>query len=108
MGNFAGSAVSPCCARSLTTSPSKRARCSKRVCRRKRPSTATSCRRNSRISLCFPGDLPSARRSRSFTRSGGEEKKSNQGRKEKNKLLLHTNTKNEGKKTSPNKTTATP
>src|SRR5215813_4608234 len=69
MGNFAGSAVSPRCATSLTTSPSKRARCSKRACRRKRHSTGTSSRRNSKISLCFPGDLPSARRSRSFTRS---------------------------------------
>src|SRR5207253_10968913 len=72
MGNFAGSTVSPRCARSLTTSPSKRARCSKRACRRKRHSTGTSCRRNSRTSLCFPGDLPSARRLRSFTRSGGK------------------------------------
>src|SRR2546422_11362390 len=83
MGNFAGSAVSPRCARSLTTSPSKRARCSTRACRRKRHSTGTSCRRNSSIFLCFPGDSPSARRSRSFTQSGGERKKGQEGEKKK-------------------------
>src|SRR5256712_12171902 len=83
MGNFAGSAVSPRCARSLTTSPSKRARCSTRACRRKRHSTGTSCRRNSSIFLCFPGDSPSARRSRSFTQSGGEKKKRTQRNKKK-------------------------
>src|SRR5215471_16221725 len=76
MGNFAGSAVSPRCATSLTTSPNKRARCSKRACRRKRHSTGTSCQRNSTTSLCFLGDLPSARRSRSFTQSGGSESRS--------------------------------
>src|SRR3989441_2933156 len=79
MGNFAGSAVSPRCARSLTTSPSKRARCSTRACRRKRHSTGTSCRRTSRIFLCFPGDSPSARRSRSFTQSGRKRNRRTQG-----------------------------
>src|SRR2546428_12631488 len=83
MGNFAGSAVSPRCARSLTTSPSKRARCSTRACRRKRHSTGTSCRRNSRIVLCFPGDSPSARRSRGFTQSGREKKRRTQGKQKK-------------------------
>src|SRR5213078_1485704 len=79
MGNFAGSAVSPRCARSLTTSPSKRARCSTRACRRKRHSTGTSCRRNSRIFWCFPGDSPSARRSRSVTQSGRKRNRRTRG-----------------------------
>src|SRR5258706_13057530 len=106
MGNFAGSAVSPCCARSLTISPSKRARCSKRACRRKRHSTATSCRRNSRISLCFHGDLPSARRSRSFTRSGGGGKKGTQRCEAKNVFNLYRNTKKRGKNQLAEKTTS--
>src|SRR2546429_7319012 len=88
MGSFAGSAVSPRCSRSLTTSPSKRARCSKRACRRKRHSTGTSCRRNSRTSLCFPGDLPSARRSRSFTQSGGGKEKDTKRAKKKERSGL--------------------
>src|SRR3989475_10461567 len=79
MGNLAGRAVAPRCARSLTTSPSKRARCSTRACRRKRHSTGTSCRRNSSIFLCFPGDSPSARRSRSFTQSGGKRNRRTNG-----------------------------